>query len=346
MKDKLRIGIFGSCISRDVFTTYYNDYKQHFQLVFSHERESLISLFQNPMSFDEEDIKISPPSKKNLFRIKNIFNDFSKSFFEDLNKGIDYLIIDIYFEVLFGILILDDGSIITNNKWDLPKTHLYKHLNIINKFEVYENPNKYFELWVLYCDKLFDFLKESYPNVKVILNKIRLADNVLKEDYSSYVNIDFKWIVDTYYPFIQKFEKHIEENYEVISIEYNGRVYTSENSRWNPYVIHLTEEYYKYVYYSICKNVGVDELHLLNSKLSYVASKLNYCDKTITNSDNIINSMQDEIYLLNKDIIEKNQIIKSYQMELDDLNKFKEEILNSSSWKVTKPLRNIKRKFR
>ena len=29
MGNKIRVGIFGSCATREVFTTYYNDYKNH-----------------------------------------------------------------------------------------------------------------------------------------------------------------------------------------------------------------------------------------------------------------------------------------------------------------------------
>lgn len=33
---------------------------------------------------------------------------------------------DVIYELIFGILILDDGNIITNNYWDLPKTKFYE----------------------------------------------------------------------------------------------------------------------------------------------------------------------------------------------------------------------------
>lgn len=348
MKNKIRVGILGSCVSREVFTTYYNDYKKDFELIFSHERESFISLFQNQINFDEKDIQILPPSKKNQFRFKNIFNDFSKSFFVDLNKGIDYLIIDVYFEALFGVLVLEDGSIITNNKWDLPKTNFYKKINVINKCDMYDNPNEYFELWVSYCDKLFKFLKESYPHVKIILNKIKLADEVFKDDYSKYINMDFRWMVQTYTPFIKKFENYIEENYDVISIQYDDFVYTSENNRWSPYIVHFTCEYYKYIFYSICKIVGVDELHLLNSKLSFIKAKLYIYGEIMNNSENSIKNMENEINTLKSMLDEKNQIIESNNLELESLNDFKKKVLSSHSWKIIKSLRNlgnIKKKF-
>ena len=345
MGKKLRVGILGSCVTREVFTTYYNDYKQHFDLIFSHERESLISLFQNPINFLDEDIKILPDSKKNQFRSRNISNDLSKSFFDDLEKGIDYLIIDVYFEILFGILILDDNTIITNNKWDLHKTNFYKKMNINCACDVYEHPDEYFKLWTSYCDKLFAFLKESYPNVKVILNKIRLTDTVIKKNYSKYINTDFRWMVNTYSPFIKKFEDYIVDNYDVFTIEYGDSVYTSEDNRWSPYVVHFTDEYYKYVYYMICKIVGVDELHLVNSQLKYTQAKLCLHDGFMDNSCSIINEMSNEIYCL-KEVIQNNETrIESNNRELDELNTFKNDVLNSSSWKLTKPLRKLNNKL-
>lgn len=342
MSEKIRVGILGSCVTREVFTTYYNDYKNHFDLIFSHERESLISLFQDPIEFDEEDIKIYPDSKKNRFRSKNIFNDLSKSFFEDLKRGIDYLIIDVYFEALFGIMVLENGSIITNNKWDLPKTKFYNDLNNYTICDMYENQNEFFELWITHCNKLFEFLKSSYPGVKIILNKVKLADKVLKEDYSFYVDMDFKWMVQTYYPFIQKFEEYIEENFDVLKIEYDGMVFTNVNNRWSPYVVHLTDEYYNFVYYSICKLVNIDNSHLHDSKLKYISSKLPIYENILNNVDGELTNMANKIIELNNLLEEKECMIIKYENELNYLKDFKEDILNSSSWKITKPFRYLK----
>lgn len=277
------MGILGSCATRDVFTTYHNDYKNHFSLVFSHERISLISLFQEPLKFDMEDIKIFPENPTNKFRTNKIRQDFEKSFFNDLDKGIDYLVIDFYFEALFGTLIIDDDLIITNNVWDLPSTAFYENLNKKENFSMYDNGEKYFESWQKSCDKLFNHLKSHHPDVKVILNRIRLTDIVLRDDYSSYINDGFHWIVKTYPPFIKKFEDYVIDKYDVDIIESGDPVFTSEASRWRPYVIHFTDEYYRGLYYELCKLVGVDESHLLKSQLNYLTAKSELYENIIKN---------------------------------------------------------------
>ena len=342
MGKKVRMGIFGSCTTREVFTTYYNDYKEHFNLVFSHERESFISLFDEPLCFDENQLKLYPDSKKNQFRSRNMINDLSKSFLEDLKRGIDFLIIDVYFEVLFGILKLDNGHIITNNKWDLPKTEFYKNLGDYDSFEIYYSPEEYFELWTKYCDKFFNHLAEFYPDVIIILNKIKLADRVFKEDYSYYINEDFRWMVNAYSPHINRLESYIEENYDVIVIEYDQFAFTSEKNRWSPYVVHFTPDYYKFIYLELCKIAGIDESHINSSYLEYAISKLELYDNSVKKVNSMIKSKDDEIFDLKNELIAKEKIIQSNNIELNDLREFKSNVLDSTSWKITEPLRNSK----
>lgn len=284
MDRKVRIGVLGSCSTRNVFTTQYNDYKQHFELIFSYERISLISIFQNPVKFKKEDIVILPDDATNRFRTRNIEKDFKKSFLSDLKKGIDVLILDFYFEALFGILMFDD-NIITNNIWDLPSTDFYKNLENTKICTMYENPEKYFKLWVNACDKLFIHLNNYYPDVKIILNRICLVDKVLRDDYSFYLNTDFRWMINTYGPLIKMMEDYIIENFQVEVIESNVENFSSENNRWRPYVVHHTDDYYKYLYWDICKLVGVDEFHVQSSKLAYIDNRLNLCEKIISNND-------------------------------------------------------------
>lgn len=346
MADKVRVGIFGSCATREVFTTFYNDYKNHFNLIFTHERESFISLFDKPMDFNPDELRLLPDTKKNQFRYKNMVNDLSKSFFKDMEKGIDYLIIDVYFEVLYGVLILEDGTIITNNKWDLPKTNFYDKLNNFRICELNKDSEEYFELWVLACKKFFNYLKKSYPNVKIILNKIKLAKNVFREDYSFYIDKDFEWMVENYSPLISRLEDYIEKNYDVISIEYCGEAFTSETNRWSPYVVHLTEDYYKYVYFELCKIVHLDKNYLNSVYLEYILAKLNIYENMVQKEKDMLLEKDEEISNLKFSINEKDQIIKSNDIEIDELKKFKESVLDSSSWKITKPLRNSKKIFR
>lgn len=308
MVKKVRIGVLGSCSTRNVFTTQYNNYKEHFDLIFSHERISLISLFQDPISFDEEDIKIFPDNPTNRFRTRNLKQDLSKSFFEDLKKNVDVIIIDFYFEALFGILLFDD-KIITNNVWDLPSTKFYKNIENKKICSMYENPNKYFDIWVNSCNNLFDYLSEFCPNVKIILNKMSLVDKVLRDDGSCYINTDFRWMVDTYSKFTSQFEEYIQQNFDVEIIESPFDNYTSEYNRWRPYVVHHTDDYYKYLYFKICEIVGIDDLHLPVSHLDYILERLTLYETLISNENNFIKDDGDKYK--NKDSVE-NTLSKKF----------------------------------
>lgn len=286
MENKIKIGVLGSCSTRNVFTTYYNDYKNHFELIFSYERISLISLFHEPITFDNDDLKISPNNPTNRFRTRNLEKDFSRSFLGDLEKEIDYLIIDFYFEALFGVLIFDKG-IITNNIWDLPDTKFNDELNNSYIFTMYENEEKYFEMWKKSCDKLFNYINDLYPNITIILNRMCLVDKVLREDYSCYINTDFSWMVKTYGPFIKRFEDYIIKNFDVEIVECSEENFSSEFSRWNPYVVHHTDDYYKFVYWKICEIVGVDESHLSSSRLSYLSERSLLCNNLRNNGQKL-----------------------------------------------------------
>lgn len=51
------VGVFGSCVSRDLFNSkIVPNYKTFFQIISYSQRTSIISLMQNSVNFDEMDI--------------------------------------------------------------------------------------------------------------------------------------------------------------------------------------------------------------------------------------------------------------------------------------------------
>ena len=106
----IKIGIIGSCATRDIFRSVYNsDYFENFEIVFDIERVSIISLTQPPVNYCLNDIKIFPENRSNEVRTKRLEDDLSKNFFQNIKKGIDILLIDLYFEIKFGIMIYDNN---------------------------------------------------------------------------------------------------------------------------------------------------------------------------------------------------------------------------------------------
>lgn len=286
MENKIKIGIIGSCATRDIFTTNNNKYyKKYFDLKFSQERVSLISLFQNPIKIDDDALKILPENGQNQFRSKNLKNDFTKSFFNDIEKGIDYLILDMFFESLFGILIFED-NIITNNTWDLPLTPFYKSIHEKETLTMSENSEIYFKIWTSACDKLFKFL-DKYPNVQVILNKIDLTFHEINDDFSYNMSEDLKQISDHYSTYIKQLESYIEENYNVLILKNNDIPFTGINSPWKPYVVHYSEDHYKKIFLELCKLCEVDKFDLEIFENEYLKSRVNLYNKII--KGNILN---------------------------------------------------------
>ena len=57
---KIKIGIWGSCLTRDIFRSIFNNYKEYFEIISSLERVSLVSLMGDEHSIefiDEEDLE-------------------------------------------------------------------------------------------------------------------------------------------------------------------------------------------------------------------------------------------------------------------------------------------------
>ena len=77
---KTKIAIVGSCISRDVFNSYFvPGYKEFFEVIADVQRTTLISLMQNPIEIDKNLIDIFPHNPKNNVRTKFITQDLNKS---------------------------------------------------------------------------------------------------------------------------------------------------------------------------------------------------------------------------------------------------------------------------
>ena len=232
---KTKIGVLGSCISRDVFNSYFiPNYKDFFEVNISANRVSIISIMQDPLKYDLEQLKISPFNKENNARTNFILYDLNKQFIKELKeKKIDYLIIDNYLEITMGILYFNE-TIITNNHWDLPLTQFYENVDDKFIFTIKKYPKEYFYIWSKYCDLFFNILKNFFPNIKVILNKGRVIDNILKKDGTIYINPNFTWRANIINPFLDKLDSYIEQNYDVDVIEFDFNIPNDKKYNGSP----------------------------------------------------------------------------------------------------------------
>lgn len=245
---KSKIALFGSCVSRDNFRSVHNpNYKENFDLCVIQLRSTLISLMNEPISFDEKEIEITPLNRQNRFKTTILRDDLNKSFLKNLNQDVHYLIIDLYFDLLFGVLYSNRG-VITNNYWDYIDSDFYNNLENVKKFSFYENPYEYYVLWTKHCDKFFNHIDEKFPNIKVILNKINIVDKV--KDKRGYVYIEplFTKRVKKLNPLLKLMENYLVTNYDVILLDLTRNVTSDENHIWGKSLVHYNIEFYQNFY--------------------------------------------------------------------------------------------------
>ncbi len=242
----IKIGIIGSCATRDIFRSVYNsDYFENFEIVFDIERVSIISLTQPPVNYCLNDIKIFPENRSNEVRTKRLEDDLSKNFFQDIKKGIDILLIDLYFEIKFGIMIYDN-NILTNNTWDYPETVFYKKMKpeIIN---MQENPQTYMKIFSDNFDKLYNFIKSRYPNVRIVLNSIRTTDKIKNKKGEIVINEKLKKSFSGINNNLTKLENYIKNNYDIEYLNFEESI-LDENHIWGPGEVHYESAYYQKTY--------------------------------------------------------------------------------------------------
>lgn len=245
---KSKIAIFGSCVSMDNFRSVHNqDYKENFELSAIQLRSSLISVMHEPIDFTEEEIKITPITPQNRFSTNVLRDDLQKSFFNNLNDKIEFLVLDLYFDLLFGVLYTNRG-VITNNKWDYTQTDFYKNLKDVKEYSFKENPYEYYVLWTKYCDKFFNYLQENYPNLKIILNKINIVDKVKNKNGDYYIEPLFTKRVVKLKPLLELIEGYLISNYDIILLDLTRNVTSDENHIWGKSLVHYNIEYYNNFY--------------------------------------------------------------------------------------------------
>lgn len=85
-----------------------------------------------------------------------------------------------------------------------------------------------------------------------------------------------------------------------------------------------------------------------NNFLNYIIDHPPYLREKIIPLENIekYDQVQKEIALKNKEIEKKNKVMKRKDRAIKKKNKEIKSLLNSNSWKITKPLRKLKSVFK
>lgn len=381
----INVAILGSYKSSDLFNINLNpNIKNDFSVEIDVNNTSLISLMQSPCIVDYDLLKIFPETEKNMDISLNLKDEFEKSFFNYLdNKNVDILIIDNFNEINLGIGFFD-GIILTNNN-ALNDTKFYRELNSIELISIFNQFEYYFDLWKESCDQFFKLMHNNYPNIKIILNMVRSTGIVEKEDGSIYFNNHFSNIANDSNYLISQLDEYILSNYDVDILDFDFyQFHTMENSPYSEISRYYNKDYYENLAFQLLnifnsyesydarldflnkKNIEyINQINSLVSSNDYFWLNLlnNSSFKSSENSclvnDDKVNSLKSEISCLkmNNDLLKNeftvlekkyfnlNNDFKKTNKKLNKTSNLNKSLLSSNSWKITKPLRSLKRFF-
>lgn len=243
---KTNLAFFGSCVTLDTFRSYYNNYKNDFNKVSFQQRSTIISLMHPKVPYDKKDLAYINPEEDKEAVILGLFNDFDKIMLEKL-KDVDYLIVNLVHDVRLGVLEFEN-SYITNIP-EIKNTDFYKkNSQKLREISMNSNEEEFFNLFKKSCDLFFNYLSTYYPDLKVVLQKIKMVDYyVSKEGKPIYKNY-YHDVSTTLNPFLKILEEYIENNYEVYVIPFPDNIFADEKHIWGLHNTHYTPNYYTHVY--------------------------------------------------------------------------------------------------
>ncbi|WHY00435.1 DUF6270 domain-containing protein [Neobacillus sp. DY30] len=233
----MNIGIFGGCVSRDIFRLFpERDHVQHYSA-----RTSLISQFSEPTKVDLNDINLSSAFQKRI-----VAADFNKTLKKDLESlDVDFFIIDFLVERISLLANgnkyitrskeLSNSGILNNKKYRLGKVVNRKADDMVLLHE-----------WFNACDQFIASLQKNFKPNQIILNEVYLTEQYREQ--SEIKNFDEKQtegiretnsLLKMYYSYFKA--RYPSINCIQISKENNvGDL----NHQWGLSPMHFVDDYY------------------------------------------------------------------------------------------------------
>jgi hypothetical protein len=245
------VAILGSCISRDVFNSRFNPgYKATWNCVLMQNQSSLISIMSPAYQIPEEQLGDGMTDYARL----QVRNDTSRVFLEKLLElRPEYLIVDFFGDIHFGVLEVGEGQYITNNRWMLHKTRWYagrKAAGDLRPLRIEDDTEAYLALWKDALSKLTGFLREHLPETTVIVHRGRNAERWLAEGAARPKAMRsrkrlFKIDIDRANELWQRLDDVAAEVEGWESIDLTDREYLSfAGHPWGVFYVHYTLDYY------------------------------------------------------------------------------------------------------
>ena len=199
-------------------------------------------------------------------------------------------------------------------------------------------------MWKDSYKRFFEFIHTNCPNFKIVLNCSRSVFKYLK-DGNIAIHRGFKIRArDNKYRNI--LDTHILENYDVDVLPFDETTLTDINHIFGRHPTHYETRYYT------DKTDQLNEIIKRNSSLG-IDDELNRDIRQLLRNNQILAmrsssityEQNEEIDDLNKKINELNRDVARLTRNKDYLESEIDAMKNSNSWKMTEPLRKMKRKL-
>ena len=238
----MKIAVLGSCVTRDNFNSKFNpNYKEFFQCVVTQHQSSIITIMGDKIPVDTNLIDNLKP-----FDTWQILSEFNKEFFDNIKKEKpDYLILDFFGDVYFGVIKVGEKQHLTYVYNKLPKTTFYQRLSDKQKkpIRLDENKNEYMVLWKEAIECLFTFLRHEIPTCKVLLHQARFTKYYLTKD-GEIKQLTLRKDAEVLNRLWNKLDEYVIENYPVTPIYVPGHYLSYEEHPWGAFGVHFTMNYY------------------------------------------------------------------------------------------------------
>lgn len=244
---KISIAALGSCVSRDPFNSLFNpSYKDFFRVDAYQFQMSIISLMANPIAYQSEDYQFESKVSENSdwhFR-----TELNKRFLADLVAASpDYLIMDFYTDILFGVIQVGD-SYISNKANVFSKNKLWNKLEFGKEFNIQQSFRKYFKLFKCAVDEFMTFKNQYLPDTKVVINKARFTNEYWDDVKKEIVTFGNK--IPGHYDVLNRcwneLDNYVIDSYQAEYLQYDKKYYADPNYRFGGlHTVHYKNNFYE-----------------------------------------------------------------------------------------------------
>jgi hypothetical protein len=244
------VAVFGSCTTRDNFNSRFNpDYRSRYDVTLAASQASVITMMSPPVEAD-----FTPTRPMSDYDLWNIRSDMSREFLPKLaEQQPDYLILDFFADIHFGVIRLPDGRYLTNNRWKLWHTDYYQDLKANDGFvalRILEDPEPYVALWAEALDRFAAYVAEHCPDTTVLVHCGFNTDRLVPPGSSRPVHLrTFKkgprLDVPRANELWARLDDHATSTYGWDAIDLRAEGYTTTADHpWGPFWVHYTPDYY------------------------------------------------------------------------------------------------------